>query len=58
MSGKRILITGATGKVGQAFLKRALNEPKLKDFSFRALLHNRTLEPHERLDSVRGSIKD
>lgn len=58
MSNKRILVTGATGKVGQAFFKRALNEPKLKDFNFRALLHNRTLEPHERLDTVRGSIKD
>lgn len=58
MTNKRILVTGATGKVGQAFLKRALNEPKLKDYNFRALLHNRTLEPHERLDSVRGSIND
>lgn len=58
MSNKRILVTGATGKVGQAFLKRALDEPKLKGFSFRALLHNRSLEPHERLDTVCGSIKD
>ncbi|MEZ4668731.1 MAG: NAD(P)-dependent oxidoreductase [Anaerolineae bacterium] len=58
MGNKRILVTGATGKVGQAFLKRALNEPKLKEYHFRALLHNRALETHERLDTVRGSIKD
>jgi UDP-glucose 4-epimerase len=53
---KRILVTGASGKVGQAFLKRILDSPDTKDFIVRALLHNRTLPARERLETVRGSI--
>jgi nucleoside-diphosphate-sugar epimerase len=55
---KRILVTGATGKVGQAFIKRVLNEPAFAEFTVRALLHNRGLEAHERLETVKGSIHD
>jgi nucleoside-diphosphate-sugar epimerase len=55
---KRILVTGATGKVGQAFLKRFLADPQYKDFTVRALLHNRKLEPHERLEILHGSLSD
>jgi UDP-glucose 4-epimerase len=40
---KRILITGATGKVGRAFIERFLAEPKFKAFKVRALCHNRKL---------------
>ena len=54
---KRILVTGATGKVGQAFIKRVLNDPKFSHFTVRALLHNRDLPPHERLETLRGSIE-
>lgn len=54
---KRILVTGATGKVGQTFIKRLLNDPAYNHFTVRALLHNRSLEPHERLEMVRGSIE-
>src|SRR3954463_15806092 len=53
---KRILVTGASGKVGQAFLKRILDSPDTEDFIVRALLHNRTLPARERLETVRGSI--
>jgi nucleoside-diphosphate-sugar epimerase len=55
---KRILVTGASGKVGQAFLKRILESPDYEDFIVRTLLHNRTLPARERLETVRGSIDD
>jgi UDP-glucose 4-epimerase len=53
---KRILVTGATGKVGQAFIKRLLADPAYRDFRVRALCHNRVLPPQDRLEIVRGSI--
>lgn len=53
-----ILVTGATGKVGQAFLKRFFDDPRFSNFSVRALLHNRNLDPHERLQTIHGSISD
>src|SRR3954470_4007710 len=53
-----ILVTGATGKVGQAFLKRFFDDPRFSNFRVRALLHNRPLEPHARLETLHGSISD
>ena len=55
---KRILITGATGKVGQAFVRRFLSQARFADWRVRALVHNRSLAPHPRVESVRGSIAD
>jgi UDP-glucose 4-epimerase len=55
---KRILVTGATGKVGQAFIQRLLADPALKAFRVRALCHNRMLETRDRLEVMRGSIDD
>jgi len=55
-SGK-ILVTGATGKVGQAFIRRLLASPAYAGFSLRALCHNRMLEPQPRLEVIRGSIE-
>jgi len=55
---KRILVTGATGKVGQSFLRRIFDDARFNDFTVRALLHNRGLEPHERLETIHGSIAD
>jgi nucleoside-diphosphate-sugar epimerase len=55
---KRFLVTGATGKVGQAFLHRLFDDSKLEDFVARALLHNRDVDAHDRLEKVRGSIQD
>ena len=55
---KRLLITGATGKVGQAFITRFWDDPHFADFTVRALCHNRTLPPHDRLEVVRGSLSD
>ncbi len=52
----KILVTGATGKVGQALL------PALRTAyptaSFRALLHSRDLPAREDLTTVKGSLAD
>jgi nucleoside-diphosphate-sugar epimerase len=55
--GGRILVTGATGKVGQAFIARLLDDPRFNAFTVRALCHNRTLPPRARLEVVNGSIE-
>jgi UDP-glucose 4-epimerase len=54
---KCILITGATGKVGRAFINRLLADPKFDSFTVRALCHNRELEPHPRIQNIHGSIE-
>ena len=54
---KRILVTGATGKVGQVFIDRLLAEPQFEHFIVRALCHNRVLDPRDRLEIVQGSIE-
>lgn len=53
---KRVLVTGATGKVGEVFLARLLADPGHDPFVVRALCHKRLPEPHERVEIVRGSI--
>lgn len=54
----QLLVTGATGKVGQAFLTRFLADPKWAGSKVLALCHNRTLPETDRLKVVRGSIAD
>jgi nucleoside-diphosphate-sugar epimerase len=54
----QLLVTGATGKVGQAFLARFLSEPRFADARVVALCHNRALAETGRLRVVRGSISD
>jgi UDP-glucose 4-epimerase len=54
----RILVTGATGKVGQAFIARFLADPQFSGFTVRALCHNRKLQPGPRLEVVTGSTED
>ncbi len=54
----QLLITGATGKVGQEFLRRFLEAERFRDWSVVALCHNRELAPHPRVRSVRGSLSD
>jgi UDP-glucose 4-epimerase len=55
---KRILVTGATGKVGSHFIRRILDADDCDDVILRALCHSRRLEAHERLEIVTGSISD
>src|SRR5262245_59062000 len=59
MSAPRlILVTGATGKVGHAFVKRLLGDPAHAADRVRALCHNRALPATDRLEVVRGSIAE
>jgi nucleoside-diphosphate-sugar epimerase len=53
----KILVTGATGKVGKVFIRRLLADPKFDAFTVRALTHNRALESHPRVENMRGSIE-
>jgi nucleoside-diphosphate-sugar epimerase len=55
---QRILVTGATGKIGQVFTERLLasGEDRFTGFTVRALCHNRTLAARPRLEVVTGSI--
>ena len=55
---KRILVTGATGKVGANFIDRILKSDQGRDITIRALCHNRVLPPGERLEVVQGSIAE
>ena len=55
---KRILVTGATGKVGRTFIGRLLSDPRFDGWTVRALCHNRPLEPTERIEVRIGSISD
>jgi UDP-glucose 4-epimerase len=57
-SGKYILVTGATGKVGRNFLARVLDSPNHRDVRVRALCHNRTVASRDRLDVVQGNISE
>ena len=50
----KILVTGATGKVGQTFIQRFLAERN--DGSLRAFCHHRMLESTDRLEVVQGSL--
>jgi nucleoside-diphosphate-sugar epimerase len=52
-----ILVTGATGKVGRAFIQRLLADPGFDSFKVRALCHNRQLEPHPRIRTMHGSME-
>ena len=55
---QRILVTGATGKVGQTFIRRLLGDPQYARFTVRALCHNRKLPVGPRLEVASGSIED
>ena len=55
---KLLLVTGATGKVGQVLLNRLLAADHFADFKIRAFCHHREPEPNERLEVVFGSIEN
>lgn len=52
-----ILVTGATGKVGHAFISCLLADSKFDSFTVRALCHNRALERRSRVQNIHGSIE-
>ena len=54
---KKILVTGATGKVGRAFIDTFLADPNQKG-TLRALCHKRSLTARDRLEVIHGSISD
>jgi UDP-glucose 4-epimerase len=54
----RVLVTGATGKVGRAFIEAVLTDARFDGCEVRALCHNRMLSPGQRLEVVRGSIAE
>lgn len=53
-----MLVTGATGKVGQNFLWAFFQSQAHANWRVRALCHNRSLQEHDRLEVVQGSIAD
>ena len=53
-----VLVTGATGKVGQAFLAAFLENERFASWRARALCHQRMLPATPRMEVVRGSISD
>ena len=54
----KVLLTGATGKVGTRFLQRFFGDEKFSGATVRALCHNRLLEETDRLEVISGSIAD
>lgn len=54
----RLLITGATGKVGQNFIKRFLADERFAQWNVVAICHNRRLAPDSRIQCIEGSISD
>ncbi|MBC2771864.1 NAD(P)-dependent oxidoreductase [Rhizobium sp. AQ_MP] len=54
----RLLVTGATGKVGQAFLPAFFAHPRFAEWDVVALCNNRLLQPAPRLSVERGSVAD
>ncbi|MEZ2133079.1 MULTISPECIES: NAD-dependent epimerase/dehydratase family protein [unclassified Sinorhizobium] len=53
-----ILVTGATGKVGQHFIAELLDDPRFSKARIRALCHNRLCPESDRVEVTRGSIAD
>lgn len=51
-----LLVTGAAGKVGQTYIRRALSDPALSGTRIRAFCHNRVLEAGDRIEVVRGDM--
>jgi nucleoside-diphosphate-sugar epimerase len=54
----RVLVTGATGKVGRTLIARMLADPAWEGARIRALCHSRVLPASDRVEMVRGSIAD
>lgn len=58
MHPNKILLTGATGKVGRHFVERFLQSEAHQNWTLRALVHERPPPTHPRIESVKGSISE
>jgi UDP-glucose 4-epimerase len=54
----KLLITGATGKVGSNLINRLLSGTQVSDLRIRALCHNRVLAEAPGLEVVKGTISE
>src|SRR5689334_9934743 len=54
----QLLVTGVTGKIGQAFLPRFVDDPRWSGARVVALCNNRTISETDRVKVIRGSIND
>jgi len=54
----KILITGATGKVGRNLIGRLLLDAEYSGITVRAFCHNRILDSRDRLEIVSGSMSE
>lgn len=54
----RLLVTGATGKVGTNLISKLLSKPQWDRTRIRALCHSRAMEETDRIEVVMGSIAD
>ncbi|MBO6718528.1 MAG: NAD(P)-dependent oxidoreductase [Rhizobiaceae bacterium] len=54
----KLLVTGATGKVGSHFLPAFLAEGRFAGGRVAALCHNRTIDRQDRVEIVSGSLSD
>lgn len=54
----KLLLTGASGKVGQNFLPEFLSSDRFREWSVVALCNNRMISGGERVEVVQGSIAD
>jgi UDP-glucose 4-epimerase len=55
---RTVLVTGATGKVGGAFVRAFLADARFGEWKVRALCHNRKAAAGDRLEVVQGSIDE
>jgi len=54
----RLLITGATGKIGSHLLPALLADNRFNNFRIVVLCHNRSIDAGDRVETVRGSLSD
>ena len=54
----KLLVTGATGKVGSSLIDRLRSGPRASQMRIRALCHNRILAEAPGLEVVKGTISD
>ncbi len=53
-----VLVTGATGKVGQTFIRRLTADSRFNGWRIRAFCHNRTVEETDRVSVFRGDTSN